>query len=409
MNSNSFNRNLIIYREKKKSLPLWIPELYKKLKIIFDDFVKEANSFFISIKSYGIANLQEKQKFLGYQRFLKKFKIFMDVCLAIINEYNNSSKAYFKYAKYKPISHGCFHNWKKFFTKIIYNKTIIWLNYFNKSTRPTTIHLKYSYRTRKMICDKYYSYDESNPNEFQNFTTFWCQLINKEILADVDDFSSITQQTLRKILSEDPRYHPKPIKPEKNHPFRNKPKQSGHAQMDLKIFGEKQTGLGRFIASFDCVCTQTRIPFSKIVDPADSKHLMIALEEARLFYESLDIKLTLIRTDNAMFFKRNNFVVSDLFNEWCNNHQIHHQFIPLGEPQADGCVERYHRDMDDILVPKLIHMFDVKTISECVRKFSHWATYNRYVHFNELKDLPTKKQYMKPIDAIKFFKQYRIT
>ena len=125
----------------------------------------------------------------------------------------------------------------------------------------------------------------------------------------------MTQKTLRKILSQDSRYKHKIIKPEKNHPFRDKSKQPGHAQMDLKIFGEKQTGLGRFIASFDCICTQTRISYSKIVDPANSINLMKALEEARLFFESLGIKLTLIQTNNAMFFKRNNFVVCDLFND----------------------------------------------------------------------------------------------
>lgn len=407
MNFNSFNCNLRNYRENKKLLPIWVPELYKKLKPLFDEYVKEATDFFANVKSYGLATAKEKVKFSGYKKFLYKFKTFMDVSLTIMKDYCNSTKAYFKYAKYKPISHGCFHNWKKFFTRLIYRKSIIWTEHFDKSTRPNTIYLKYSKRSRNFICNKYYSYDPKDPDTFQNFTTFWGQLVNKEILSDVDDFSSITQQTLRKILSQDPRFKPKPQKPEKNHPFRDKPKESGHAQMDLKIFGEKQTGLGRFIASFDCICTQTRIPFSTIVDPADAKHLIEAIEQARLFYESLGIKLTLIRTDNAMFFKRNNFVVSDLFNDWCIKHHIHHQFIPLGEPEADGCVERYHKDMDDILVPKLVNMTDVKSIAECVKKFSHWATYHRYVHFNELKDLPTKQQYMKPIDAIKFFKTYK--
>jgi len=403
MNSNSLKWKLRIFKQRKKETPLWVPTLYEKLKPLFDMFIKEANEFFANVKSYGLLGEEEKKLFLGYQRFQKKFKTFMDVCLSIILEYNKSTEAYFKYAKYKPISERCFHNWKKFFTKIIWQKSIVWKEHFNKSTRPKTIHEKYQASTKQKICNLYFSYDETDPNKFQNFTTFWGKLINREILSNIEDLSSMTQKTLRKILSKDPRYKHKPIKPQKNHPFRDKPKSSGHAQMDLKIFGEKQTGLGRFIASFDCVCTQSRVPFSDIVDPANSKNLMIALEEARKFYESLGIKLTLIRTDNAMFFRRNNFVVGDLFNDWCKLHHIHHQFIPLGEPEADGCVERYHRDMDDILVPKLVHLYDVKSISECVRKFSHWATFERYVHFNELKDLPVNKQYMKPIDAIKFF------
>ena len=405
----TLKQDLIIFKQEKKNASLWVPELYKKLQPLFDMFIKEATAYFSECKNYYLQSKAEKDKFLGYQKFQHKFKTFMDVCLSIINNFGNSTKAYFKKAKYKPISHGCFHNWKKFFTKLIYKNSIVWTEHFDKSKRPKTIHEKYSPNAKQQIRNLYFSYDESDPNNFQNQTTFWKELTNGEILKEYGDFSSMTRSTFVKILTEDSRYKKKPQKPKKIHEFRKEPKQPGHAQMDLKIFGEKQTGLGRFIASFDCICTQTRVPFSKIVDPANAKNLMIALEEARLFYESLGIKLTLIRTDNAMFFKRNNFVVSDLFNDWCKKHHIYHQFIPLGEPECDGCVERFHKDMDEILVPKLVKMKDVESIAKCVKKYSYWAAYKKYVYFGELKELPVKDRYMKPIDAIEFFKHYKKT
>ncbi len=86
---------------------------------------------------------------------------------------------------------------------------------------------------------------------------------HKEILTNIADFSSISDSTLRKILSRDKRYKPRRKSPPKDHPFRNKPKPSGHVQMDVKIFGLNQTGCHRYVYSFDCVETQTRIPLFK--------------------------------------------------------------------------------------------------------------------------------------------------
>lgn len=385
---------------------LKIKELYYKLKRIYNEFVNEANKFYLKTKSYGFDNEFERLRFNQYKQMHAAFRNFMQICIHIIDVYNCDINAYFCYEKYKPMSHGSFFVYKKLFNNLVFKKVIDWRNYFNKSTRPKTIEYKYPLWVQKRVCDTYFSYDPKDLNKFMNFTTFWQMLRHKEMLSDIADFSSISDSTLRKILSKDKRYKPRRKSPTKDHPFRNKPKPSGHAQMDIKVFGRDQTGCHRYVYSFDCIETQTRIPYSKILERADTKHAMDVIEEAKLFYESFGIKLTLIRTDNAMMFKETNFVTSNEFNDFCRKNNIIHQFTPLGEPEANGCVERYHRTLDHELVPKLQTLTNKQQMNECFKKYQHWYIYERYMYFGELTDKPRQDRYMKPIQAIEYFKKY---
>ena len=181
----------------------------------------------------------------------------------------------------------------------------------------------------------------------------------------------MSDSTLRKILSKDKRFRPKRKSPPKDHPFRKKPKPSGHLQMDIKVFGRKQNGLNTYVYSFDTIETQTRIPHSVILEKADIQNVMKIVEETKSFYERLGIKIKLIRTDNAMMFKETNFVNSSEFNNFCRRNNIIHQFTPLGIPQANGCVERYHRTLDDELVPKLQKLINKKEMNECFKRYQN--------------------------------------
>jgi len=392
----------LIDERKQDYIPL--PKLYDRLLTIFKVFCDEANKFSIEYNSIDVLIKKDKVKFDGYWYIHKWFQKFIQTTIKIIDDYKNNITDYFNKGKYKLMSHGSFWKWYKFFTMISQKKSIVWSNYFPKSKRPKKVEYKYSFKVRKAICDEYYSYNPSDPNKFQNFTTFWMNLVNKEKLVNLADFSTLSASTLRKILREDERWRGKPRKQAKDYPFRNRPKPIGHTQMDVKVFGRNQTGCNCFVYSFDCIDVQSRIPYSEIIKTNSKNEAMAVVKKAYEFYKSLGIKITLIRTDNAMMFKLTNFVYSSEFNSWCRENGIVHEFIPLNEPQADGSVERYHRNMDDELVPKLINLKTPKEINVLLQKYTHWCTYEKYVHFKELKHLPVIKQYMKPIDAIKYFK-----
>ena len=134
--------------------------------------------------------------------------------------------------------------------------------------------------------------------------------------------------------------------------------------------------------------------------------VMEALKEIMDFFDYMGLKITMIRTDNAMMFKKTNFVKCNIFNQFCKDNNIIHQFTPKSQPQCDGCVERFHRIYDDELVEFLKHAKTFEQIQALLRKFLYYYNFKRYHHYGELNFLPKKKQYMKPCDAIAFFNSY---
>lgn len=116
-----------------------------------------------------------------------------------------------------------------------------------------------------------------------------------------------------------------------------------------------------------------------------------------LFFKEQNINIVNIQTDNAMMFKQNNFVYSNTFNKWCHERNITRSFIPLNQPECDGCVERYHWTIDQELDPKFVNSSNLTFIKFKVREFMNYYNNERYLHFNELNHLSIE------IYAIKFF------
>jgi len=374
---------------------------------LFNDFIDQANEFSRRAQKYGFEDIKQINLFKRYKEFYWKFTLFVQTLHRICFEYNGNISSFFKFAKNKRVKRRWFFDFKKKICKLISYKTNNFRQFFFKSRRPKRIKLVYPSNVRHMVCSFWYWYQITKKLAFMNFTNLWLKLCYKEILKSLWDFSKLSANTLRKILNEDERTKTKvKLKLRKDHPFRNKPKPLGHLQLDFKVFGRKQTGTGKFVYCLDCIETQTRIPYSKIFKVATVDAIIVELEKIIKFYKNLGIEINTIRTDNAMVFKQTNFVYSSQFNVWCLNNKIQHEFTPLAEPQADGCVERYHKTLDDEIVKFLKNIKNLSEINETIQTYVNYYIYGRYFHYCELKHLPKKKQYMKPINSIQYFKSY---
>ena len=85
---------------------------------------------------------------------------------------------------------------------------------------------------------------------------------------------------------------------------------------------------------------------------------------------------------------------------------IIHDFSFLGEPECNGSVERLHLTYDCELVDALKKVKSFSEIKILFKKFFFYYNNERYLHYKELKELPYKKRFMKPIEALHFFKKY---
>ncbi len=79
---------------------------------------------------------------------------------------------------------------------------------------------------------------------------------------------------------------------------------------------------------------------------ADVDHVIESLQRGLEFYKYHGIDIKTIQTDNAMMFKKTNFIVNNKFHELLNLNNIKHRRIKLGQPQSNGVVERYHLKID---------------------------------------------------------------
>ena len=277
-----------------------------------------------------------------------------------------------------------------------------------KSKRNKTIKYIYDEWTRLKICNYYF---ETIDNEFEYFnkTNIWLKIRKENILNLNDKLNNLSYKTFIKILKNDPRWGSIPLKKHKNtHLFRKWIIPIGKIQLDLKVTNNKDTKMNKHIYIFNMIDTSTRVTFSKVLYKADKFHVMQALNEGYLFFKKHGINIINIQTDNAMMFKGTNFIRDLDFSKWCIDHNISRSLIPLMEPEANGCIERFHRSMDNEFIVKIKNYDNLDDIQEELERFSYYYNEQRYLHYGELNKIDPKNRYMKPIDSIKYFKSCTI-
>ena len=123
--------------------------------------------------------------------------------------------------------------------------------------------------------------------------------------------------------------------------------ESGHVQLDLKILGIKENELKEKIAIFNMIDTSSRFVYSPVLEDQSTSSVMKHLRIGYQYFKNNKIHIKSIETDNAMMFKGTNFIHYNEFRKFCLDNKILKRLIPLGQLQCNGCIERFHKTIDD--------------------------------------------------------------
>ena len=157
-------------------------------------------------------------------------------------------------------------------------------------------------------------------------------------------------------------------------------------QLDLKILGKYENSLGIKVPIFTMIDTSSRITFTRAIKHADLATILSLMEEGYQFFKDKGINIKSIQTDNAMMFKNTNIVKSSAFFNWCDNKKIAIRKIPLGQPECNGIIERYHltidKELHNLLIRAKMEMKDKRTIDRYYTPISSILAireYNKHV------------------------------
>ena len=387
----------------------WTKEMFIKfLNFLWQTFNDKLNAYKLFVKDNNFKSKKQVRRMKRYLKFRKNLLEFIKLADQIV-ESGLSTKEYFR-RKNKGTKHcyKWYYDMKERLTSMIIKRYVCFRKVLFKLPIKLTVELKYKKKTRRAICNHYYSCKLKG--KFINKTTFWMQLVNGDIRIKKKFFPQMSYNTFSVILNEDPRapYYKK-FNVENIHKFRHKIAKVGGMQLDIKVFGVRQTGTGKWFYVLDAIEMCTRTAWGVALRRPTTACVMEALHEIMNFFNSIKIKIKMIRTDNAMMFKNINFVKSNLFNQFCKDNEIKHQFTPLKQPECDGCIERLHRTYDNELVDILVQTRTFEELSAKLKEYLLFYNYERYHEYRELSFLPKKQRKMIPVNSIKFFNNYNTT
>ena len=92
--------------------------------------------------------------------------------------------------------------------------------------------------------------------------------------------------------------------------------------------------------------THSQFTYSLVLDNASTQNVMYAIESGFKYFKSNGIKIKSVQTDNAMMFKNTNFIHANEFVKFLKTKGVIKRLIPLGQPECNGCVERFHKTID---------------------------------------------------------------
>ena len=385
-------------------------EQLKVFHSLFDDFIKYHHKKLV--KQDKICPFLDKSddlyKLKLSTKFENKFRVFLNILDEMIKN-NWSQKQYFKENKQSLFKRSSWYEFKNKIIKLA-NKFINggWFDWTDKLGKlPIKIHINKKYNDKEIdfIVDQYKSYI-SNEFDFE-ITDFWLKIRNNEIYRNLQ---KISIKTIKRFLFE--RLGVTFVKKKKRylvkHPKRRYIANSGIIQLDLKIIGQKDTRVKKKVTVFNMIETKTRFSFSKVLETGSIENILNALDEGKKHFEKYGIQIKAIQTDNAMMFKGTNFINSDNYNAYLRNHNIIKRLIPLGVPECNGCIERFHLTIDKKCQTLLSYCETVEQVREVINKFSYEYNFNRYHYYSELEKREKKycKRYLIPINAIKELYNY---
>lgn len=183
----------------------------------------------------------------------------------------------------------------------------------------------------------------------------------------------------------------------KKHPKRNKVKKLGSFQMDLKVLGLKETNVGEYVYIFDMIDVCGRNCFSEVLFKATTDDVTNSLIRSIDYFKSIGIEVNSIQIDNAMMFKRTNYINDNKLHKVLSDEVIKHLTIPLGEPEYIKVAERYHLKISNEATNRLKRCRTKQEVSKVIKGFMHYHDNERYHYFYEFANREIKIPYEKKI------------
>lgn len=395
---------------KFENLPLkskyeWFYEIYAK------HFINEYNEL-IELKKCERITKDQLWDLNQYQILNTRFINFLDI-LGDIVESEQSINEFFSKNKRLNISRASFFREMKRFSDHLKKKVVNFKNLFHKSTKPIKIQYKYTSVQRKAI-SRYINQkleDSKTKGEFFNKTTLWLRIRKDGVLHEYGDFSTISNATISKIYKEENGISLVLNKCfNKKHKPRQHVKMLGNIQLDLKVLGKSETSVGKYVYVFDMIDISSRLVYSRVLPEATVSEVIKCLNNGLVFYKKHGINVRSIQTDNAMMFKKTNFITCNEFHRVLKVYGIKHRRISLGEPQSNGCVERFHLKIDKEAHFRLRHCKTIQEVGQVISEYMIFHNNDRYHYYYEFSKpgnkLPYANRFMKPIDAIKVIPCY---
>lgn len=259
----------------------------------------------------------------------------------------------------------------------------------NKTTMPKHFCFKYSDEQIKYICDCYF-----NPpyDWVLNKINIWKRLQQQP------DFYNISLSTVCLYIKRDKRSLKIPPRAKVIHPLRTWDIDIGNIQLDVKVIGPTESQFKRNIYIMDAKDQQSKLYWHKILKYQTKTELLEGLTESIDFFENHGIKIKSIRTDNAMVFKKTNFVKTGEFDKILQSKNIEHEFIPLKEPECNGVIERHHRILDDEVIKQIWKFETIHEFEIFLDKWQDFYNYERFHTYNFI-DTPEEK-YQIPVEFL---------
>ena len=360
-------------------------------------------------KNYFLLNRKEKVDVLTFNKidqlmiFYKLFDDFIKYHHKKIIEQNKLSPFKEKTKEYYNLKLSLrFENKFRHFLNIydeIIKKNYSEKFYFNNINSQFKRSNWYSFKKLIMTLSNKYLND--------SYFEFWLKIRNNK---NNQKLNKIAIKTIKKILSEELGLSFKTSKKYiRKHPKRQYFAKPGLIQMDLKIIGIKDTSMNKKLTIFNMIETRSRFSFSKVLESGSTENVLSALKEGKEEFANQGIEIKAIQTDNAMMFKGTNFINSDGYCAYLKEQNILRRLIPLGVPQCNGCIERFHLTIDKKCSSLLSKVKTIDEAQEIIKEFSKEYNFNRYHYYSELetRNIKYDKRYMIPSKAIKLLYNYQ--
>lgn len=261
----------------------------------------------------------------------------------------------------------------------------------NKVTTPKNCNYKYTAEQVKDICDRFY---KPKYKWKINRLNIWLRARKEK------EFKDISLSTVCLYIKRDSRNMKLNKKKAKvKHPLRTWDIDLGNIQLDIKVVGPNENHWKRNLYIMDAKDEQSKVYWQKLLKYQTKEEMLIGVKEMINFYKKSNIKVKRVRTDNAMVFKKTNFVQTGEFNKLLASKGIEHQFIPIRQPECNGVVERQHQTLDHEVIESFSKIESLEDLQEHLNEWQEYFNHERYHTYTFIKD--SKECYQIPMEFVK--------